>query len=213
MTDLLDLIEEAEQERRLEAPSPCLFGSPARGIPARKAELEAWRASHGNFASTPRSHAWHLALTHPGRPAGACRPSVLDADLRCGNWRHRESVDGQCCCVGDLLYRGACTACDWEGPVRLDENEATEDAHGHAWPGWRDLPVLAEAAPRGRDGLIDRKGTARWIAECAPLYPAGWIESGGPVKTARGDKRGTRHVPGSTPFGGYDMAAEEAPRG
>jgi hypothetical protein len=207
MTDLLDLIEEA----RLEAPAPCLFGSQARGLPARAAEYAAWKAVHGAFGSQPRSHAWAHAITHPKGQTGACRPSLMSADLRCGNWHHGSSHDGPCSCAGDLVYRGACTGCDWEGLVRLTENHATEDAHDHAWPGWRELPVIARAAPRGTSAE-DKRDYDRWLEAAVPLHPAGWIESGGPVRTARQAGRGTRHVPGhGTPFGGYDMAAE-APR-
>ena len=52
MTDVLagqlDLLA-AIEEVKLEAPAPTLYGSPARGLAARAAEYDAWRAEHGSF--------------------------------------------------------------------------------------------------------------------------------------------------------------------
>lgn len=72
-TDLLGLIAEAEHDELLAVIPPTLFGSPARGLPARAAELSAWQSAYGNFGSHPRSHAWTLAYTPTpaSRPAGA----------------------------------------------------------------------------------------------------------------------------------------------
>lgn len=196
MTDLLDLIAEAERE----VPAPCLFGSATRGIPARIAELEAWKAAYGAFDSSRGSRAWDHATCHPRSPTRACRPSALSADLRCGDWRHREGFYGACSCAGGLLYRGACTGCDWEGLIRDGEMPAVEDAHDHAWPGWRELPVITARKPK------DAKAAARWWQEVAAACPAGWIASGGPVRIARDGRHNGSH---GTPHGGYDMAVHE----
>ena len=77
-------------------------------------------------------------------------------------------------------------------------NAAAENACDHTWPGWREVPVVA-AVPE------ERKKRATWVERVTALYPAGWLEDGGPIRTQR-TGYGTRHVPGRTPFGGYDLA-------
>jgi len=188
--DLFTAIDEA----KLEAPAPSLYGSAARGLAARAAEMQAWRSEHGNFGCLPRSHAWTVHITCPDTPTDRCQPTVLSADLRCDCDRFED-----CYCIGDLMYRGACRGCDWEGEPHEEENTAAEDACEHAWPGWRELPVVP---------AVPDKGTtrARWIEDVAALYPPGWLEDGGPIRTSRRHS-GTRHVPSRTPFGGYDLAA------
>ena len=191
--DLLAVIEEA----KLEAPMRTLYGSPARGLAARAAEFAAWRAAHGSLGSYGRSHAWTVCLTCPDTPTDRCQPTVLFADLRCNCGRYRDSY--RCTCVGDLMYRGACRQCDWEGDPRDRENAAAEDACDHAWAGWAELPVVP-AVPQ------ERKKRAAWVEQVSELYPVGWLEDGGPIRTAR-SRSGSRHVAGRTPFGGYDLAA------
>jgi hypothetical protein len=191
----LDLFAELDAEPARPGPAaPTLYGSPARGLAARAAEAEAWRARHGTLDSIRCSHAWQVHITCPDTPTGRCQPTVLSADLRC------DCLD-DCSCVGDLMYRGACRGCDWEGDPRDGENAAAEDACDHAWPGWRDVPVV----PRVPD---DRKRRAAWVERFAARYPTNWIADGGPIRTRRGGL-GIRHVPGRTPFGGYDLAADD----
>jgi hypothetical protein len=74
---------------------------------------------------------------------------------------------------------------------------------GHTWPGWQQLPVVRRVPE-------ERKARARWIADVTAAYPPGWLEDGGPIRTAR-TGAGSRHVPTRTPFGGYDLAAESGP--
>ena len=187
--DLFAAIEDA----KLDAPAPTLYGSPARGLPVRAAEFAAWRQAHGSFGSSRRSHAWTVCLTCPDTPTQRCQPTVLSADLRCDCDRY-----DRCRCVGDLMYRGACRHCEWEGEPRAGENAAAEDACDHAWPGWHDMPVVP-AVPD------ERNKRAAWVEKASELYPAGWLEAGGPIRTTR-SRGGTRHVPSRTPFGGYDLA-------
>lgn len=125
-----------------------------------------------------------------------CQPYILSADLRC---RHHWNP---CECVGDLIYRHLCT-CGHVDTPRAGENPAAEDAMDHAWPGWRDLPILASSMPQ------ERKQQTRWVEDVTSAYPDGWLQAGGPVRTARG-RMGTRHVPGRTPFNGYDMGVTVA---
>lgn len=187
--DLLAAIEDA----KLDDPAPTLYGSLARGLAARAAEFAAWRDTYGSFASIGRSHAWTVCITCPDTPTERCQPTVLSADLRCDCDRYDE-----CTCIGDLMYRGACRHCDWEGEPHDRENTAAEDACDHAWPGWRDVPVVPTVPE-------ERKKRAAWLERTVEIYPPGWLEDGGPIRTARSGY-GTRHVPSRTPFGGYDLA-------
>lgn len=187
--DLFAAIEEA----KLGAPAPTLYGSSARGLAARAAEFAAWRDAHGSFGSVGRSHAWTVCITCPDTPTERCQPTVLSADLRCDCDRYDE-----CSCMGKLMYRGACRHCDWEGEPHDEENAAAEDACDHAWPGWRDVPVVP-GVPE------ERKRRATWVEQTVEIYPTDWLEDGGPIRTAR-RRGGHRHVPGRTPFGGYDLA-------
>jgi Family of unknown function (DUF6349) len=195
--DLFTAIEEA----KLEAPAPTLYGSPARGLAARAAEMTAWRNEYGGFGCLPRSHAWTVHISCPDTATERCQPTVLSADLRCDCDRFDDHCES-CCCIGELRYRGACRGCDWEGDPRAEENRAAEDACDHAWPGWRDLPVVPSVPD-------ERKSRARWVERVAALYPLAWLEDGGPIRTSR-SKYGTRHVPSRTPFGGYDLAVADA---
>lgn len=193
--DLFAEIEAADVQRAFDE-APSIYGSTARGYCQRLDDADTWTTTHGHFDSLRRSHAWRAACGSPDQPAastGTCRPAVLTADLRCSHYEE------DCSCVGSLVYRGACLHCDWEGDVRADENTAAEDAHDHAWPGWRDLPIV----PRRPE---NPKARPRWVETVNDAYPAGWLESGGPIRTARAEY-GTRHVPNYTGFGGYDLCA------
>jgi hypothetical protein len=95
------------------------------------------------------------------------------------------------------LYQGACLGCDWEGETRARNGDAVEDAHDHAWPGWRDLPAVQQP----------KANYERWLTEVKRAYPPAWLEAGGPIVTIRSDSRFSRHLPGRAPGGGYDLAA------
>ena len=190
--DIFGALEEVAQNR----PPLCLYGSSARGLAARASEFEAWCTEHGHFGSLLRAHAWHPhAYGALNTPTGRCQAAVLDVDLR-----PHDSFPAECECTeaGALLYRGACRGCDWESSrPRDDENVAAEDALDHAWSGWRILPVMPTMPG-------DPKKLARWTAELSAAYPDGWLEAAGPVRTWR-QGLGTRHVPGRSPWGGYDV--------
>ncbi|MFC4060202.1 DUF6349 family protein [Planomonospora corallina] len=115
-------------------------------------------------------------LTQPGEPAP---PTVAHPD-RPGR------------------YRATCPACGHKGPVRSSANEAVEDGCDHAYPGWRELPVVV---PRP----FKETHRPRWEADCRAAYPPGWFDREGPVREYRGGG-GMRHVPGLAPGGGYCMA-------
>jgi Family of unknown function (DUF6349) len=192
-----------------EQPSPCLYDSPARGLAARLAEFEAWKAQYGSFGSLRRAHAWCQPWrTDTASPPGRCQPAVLSVDLR---------TDGgprviPCTCqieLHALLYRGACRWCAWEGGPHGSENYAVEDACEHAWPCWRWLPVIATSDPDMASGASAQRAKDQWAKQVAAVYPEGWLEAGGPVRTHR-NPGATRHVAGRTPFGGYDLGTTEA---
>jgi N12 class adenine-specific DNA methylase/superfamily I DNA/RNA helicase len=169
------------------APGSALASGPqVQGYAAYMAELRA-RAS-GDTDVSDRLSRWGLAIAHASGQTPGCQPTVLTAHLG-------DSLD--------LRYRGACRGCDWEGEIRPRENPATEDAHDHAFPGWRDLPAV-EQIPR------TPKARERWMREVTSMYPPGWLERGGPVRTLR--KPGlTRHHPMNTAgLTGYDIAAQTA---
>ncbi|MFI9391861.1 DUF6349 family protein [Streptomyces bauhiniae] len=138
---------------------------------------------------------WRINWGHPGfahrtppEPTTEHQPTVL---VR--SWG-RPAPDGS----GETwpyLHRGACLGCTWEGPDRRRTDEAVEDAHDHTHPGWRDLPAVPEHQGR------------RWLTYVQHLYPDGWFDRGGPVRTVRtGIEK--RHRPGVAPGGGYDLAVQ-----
>lgn len=138
---------------------------------------------------------WSLAACHSGVPSETCAPTVEDRDLRD---------------VGGVLeYRGACRSCKWRGPVADSENAATETAHDHTHPAWRDLPIV-EPFPSEAAGTTKAAAKARetWLVTQASQLPKGWLEGGGPILTKRSALT-NRHRDGGTPFGGYDMAGGE----
>jgi Family of unknown function (DUF6349) len=193
--DIFGVLEDVAQDR----PPLCLYRSQTRGLHARGAEFAAWQEEHGRFASVLRAHAWHPgAFGDADSPTSRCQASVLSVDLR-----PDASYPMACDCTraNALLYRGACRHCDFEGTPRDGENPAAEDALDHAWPGWRDFPVVAPVPG-------DPKAKPRWTGELAQAYPPEWLEAGGPIRTWR-QGLGTRHVPGRTPWGGYDAGVPE----
>jgi hypothetical protein len=204
----LDLFAEIETAARREraASAPGLFDLDQIGYFQRVARAEQWRAKFGDVRSIREAHAWVPCISqifNDYKPTDRCLPTLLTADLRCDHYR----LD--CACLGDLLYRGACFGCRWEGPPRDRENRAVEDAHDHAWPGWRDLPIVP-SPPEPGTSAKQRATTASWAAHVDDVYPADWLKTGGPIRTRRAPL-GTRHVPHRTGFGGYDLCGAIEP--
>jgi hypothetical protein len=80
---------------------------------------------------------------------------------------------------------------------------AVEAWHDHAWPGWRDLPILPLTPQTDRtDKGTSKRARAFFEAE----YPTEFQQSGAPVITQR-SRFGTRHVPNYSPWGGYDLCS------
>ncbi|MFD5553749.1 DUF6349 family protein [Streptomyces sp. NPDC127068] len=134
---------------------------------------------------------WHIQAGHPGgsysdlghdlTPPGHHTPTLLTRS------RPGSQADDE--------FRGGCLRCDWEGPTHRGErwskadNTAIEDAHDHAFPGWRTLPPITrvkerQEVPRNR----------RLWHQATSLYPAGWVEQGAP-RLAWSRYRHEAHVP------------------
>jgi hypothetical protein len=191
----------AEVVPRLFADRDCI------GYAQRVWAWEQWVETYGHFDSIRISHAWIPSMiTRPrDEPPDHCQAASLHASLYCGH--HRWEDETPCQCVGGTLHRGMCLYCDWEGPDRVSERKAIEDAHDHAWPGWRDLPVV----PRWpEEGSGKKKGMARaaWWAKVHELYPPGWVEQGGPILTRRQTGSTGAHQGWSHPHGGWDLCGE-----
>jgi Family of unknown function (DUF6349) len=189
-------------ETQLVTVPACLYQSAARGLAARAADYADWQAKYGGFGSLVRSHAWTVPWCSPDEPTPRCQPTILDVNLRAPDWPLSAPMPGCDCTttVDELLYRGACRNpdCNWEGDPVGEENRAVEDAADHAWPGWRDMPIIGQRPH-------DKKLEPRWAAKAILLYPAGWLEAGGPIRTAR-TPGGIRHNwQYATPWGGYDI--------
>ncbi|MFF3665421.1 DUF6349 family protein [Microtetraspora malaysiensis] len=136
----------------------------------------------------------------PPAPDGTCRAGV--------GWQYRpddvpmEPTEDE---PFHLRYRSRCSGCGHTGPARSRENRAAEDACDHAYPGWRDMPVMEYRPYEGK------KARARWEAAARAVYPEGWFERGGPVREYR-TGCGMRHVPKYAPGGGYCMAVARPKR-
>ena len=80
--------------------------------------------------------------------------------------------------------------------------------HDHAFPGWRQLPILP-AKLRGQMG--NRKMTPKLEQWLDANYPPEFRVPGAPILTDRGGS-GTRHVPEYSPYGGFDLSVDEQGR-
>ncbi|MFJ4668844.1 DUF6349 family protein [Kitasatospora purpeofusca] len=162
--------------------------------------IKAWIANYTTTGAVAR-HNTHLTLLRTSADPDAIRGSWRISYGQPGfdptnpvhpTERHTATVIDRVITQPDR--RGACLACNWEGPPRRDQNKAVEDALDHSHPGWRDLPTI----PRGTGG----KNVQRLRAYLDTTYPPDWFETGGPLKvftTTAND----RHEPGAARGGGY----------
>ncbi|MFB7085751.1 DUF6349 family protein [Streptomyces sp. NPDC056296] len=82
-----------------------------------------------------------------------------------------------------------------------------EEAHDHAFPGWRTLPPITTVEDRW---AVPRSRSRR--AQLIARYPAGWIDQGAPVVTWRRYRR-EAHAP---PYAGrprYELRITRPSRG
>ncbi|MEV0278562.1 DUF6349 family protein [Streptomyces sp. NPDC050610] len=119
---------------------------------------------------------WHILHGHPGGAYSDFGHDPTPPEHHTPTLLTRRTY-GQ----DDDQYRGGCLACDWEGdvppgPGHAACNAAIADAHDHAFPGWRALPITphrGEAWDLPRNQLL-------W-AQIAAGYPRGWAEAGAPL--------------------------------
>ena len=169
-----------------------------------RVELDAafahWQFLNGGYGSYARSHMWHRSIAAPnGAELGEHCFDLFSADLRCQPESHGRP-HSECACVGDLTYQAICEPCSWH-VVTVGENTAVESWHDHALTGWRQLPIVpARIRTRDQKGRLS-KPAHNWIAE---HYPEAMQVPGAPIITER--DAGTRHVPGRSPWGGYDLS-------
>lgn len=171
------------------------------------AELDAafahWRFLNGGYDSFALSRMWHRAIAVPGGVVVDDHTfDLFTADLRC---RHDASPDRRCACVGDLAHQAVCEPCKWH-QITYDENAAVESWHDHAVVGWRDLPIVPATIQLSNDKGLTGSALA-WIDE---YYPTHMRFPGAPIITER-PRLGTRHVPGRSPWGGYDLSQTALP--
>ncbi|MFE7469100.1 DUF6349 family protein [Streptomyces sp. NPDC057499] len=180
---------------------------------ARARQTYYWRVRNARTRQSPASagQAWHIQPGHPGGaycdlgheldPPAHHTPTLLSRSRPTGRRADEQE------------FRGACLACEWEGPVHSGDgfgdgdNEAVEDAHDHCFPGWRTLPPITTvedrwAVPRSR---------SRW-AQLISRYPAGWVDRGAPVVAWRRYRR-EAHAPPHAGRPRYELRVTRPPRG
>lgn len=164
------------------------------------AAFEHWRFLYVHDKTHVNPRMWHRSITVAESNALAEHAFVLyTTDLRCEPWKYADKHDG-CTCLGELMYQAICEPCEWNG-ITDSENEAVEMWHDHALPGWRELPIVpSRLQMMDKDGLS--KAAKTWIGE---HYPKSMQVPGAPIITER-RPYGTRHVPGRSPWGGYDLS-------
>jgi len=96
----------------------------------------------------------------------------------------------------DWFYRSGCTACGWTSQSRDSYVLALGEGLDHAFPDWWKQPIV-NRAKAGSD-----KG--EWGRNVARMYPPGWFETGGPVRTHRFGYDSDPEA-GGAPGGGWDM--------
>jgi hypothetical protein len=208
---LADMIDELMEEDRV-ATLPEWTGMPLGRLVTsyfHPDEIDAawrrWIEVNGHFNSLFLSKMWHRSWTSPHATIGEHTIDQFDVDLRCAAGAHesRRTTDplGRLCqCVGDITTQIICARCSWH--YIGTESDGIEAWHDHAFPGWRDLPIVP-AKLRGKTG--GTKMTPKLEAWFQDNYPAAFRIAGAPILTER-EKYGTRHVPAYSPFGGYDLS-------
>jgi len=151
-------------------------------------------------------HAWRssLCLDLPGITEEGHTFVAYTADTRChckfGYRTVTEFADaGGCRCVGELLTKTICEGCTWHHIGT--EPQAVEAWMNHAFVDWQTLPIFP-AKLRGQMG--SREMTEKRQDWLEANYPARFRSPLAPILTDRG-RVGARHVPGYSPYGGFDM--------
>jgi len=160
------------------------------------AALDRYIAEHGNFGCFVDSGMWHRALCAKPLLIEGHQLHVFNAELRRG-----EGDDAPV----ELIYQANCPDCCWRH-IDPSENAVVEAWHDHAMPGWRELPLVPRKLAAQMDSEKKKAALLAWIDE---HHPADWRFPGAPIRTSR-SPHGTRHVPGRSPLGGYDLGVLDA---
>lgn len=128
--------------------------------------FEHWQFLHKLDISRTQSRMWHRAISVPGEvDVGDHGFGFFTADLRCEPWKH-DKPHGDCLCAGDLTYMAACEPHGWN-LIADHENSAVEGWHDHAFPGWRELPIVP-ARLRDVEKIGLSKAAKKWIEDHYP---------------------------------------------
>lgn len=174
------------------------------------AALDRWRAQYGDFGSYPMSHMWHRALCDPPLILEEHELNLYNADGRCdlhlygvaSPGRDEASHDHAANPLpGETMAQANCPTCRWHC-VDRSARTVVEAWHDHAFPGWRELPVLPAKLTHNRG---DKKADARVRDWVLTHYPIAWHVEGAPIITERG-MHANGAVARRSPFGGYDLA-------
>jgi hypothetical protein len=202
--DIDDLIREsAPPPEAFAGRAPLHFTVEVFTVPELQEAWDHFVRVNGHFDSIARSHMWNGREGSDATPGHAMR--MFSADLRCGhyspmNWHGESSYHY---CPAYLVRRVVCE-CTYATPISTSERAVVEDWHDHAWAGWRDLLPIPERLRGGTGNSKMTPALSDWVAN---NYPAGWGTDGAPIVTERDTAWATRHVPGYSPWGGYDLAA------
>jgi len=151
-------------------------------------------------------HTWTpaLCLDMRGETEDGHTFIAYTADTRCNcKFDYRTVADfeeaGRCRCVGDLLTKAICAECRWHNIGT--ERRAVEAWMDHAFPGWQALPrfPIKLRGPMGSRQMTDKREA--WLEA---NYPQRFRTALSPILTSR-EPIGSRHVPGYSPYGGFDM--------
>ena len=187
--DIFGVIDAADHEERAKD-LPIHFTTDPTLTPDDLADaMQVWIDRHGRFGCHVNSNMWHPAIVGPYGTNGPHSAYAVTADLRCGH--HGRAG---CSCPGDLVDRIYCADCQWWTGIHDNDSAAAVDYLDHCWPGWRDLPVLAE--PKAEKRIKIPKS-----------YPAEWNIPGAPILIDGGADRKAA-VWGRSPLGGFDVSLD-----
>ncbi|MFE4639198.1 DUF6349 family protein [Streptomyces sp. NPDC056773] len=152
--------------------------TPAAGARARQNTY--WRARNAwNPQILAPAETWHIKAGHPGGAYSDHGHEPIAPDQHVPTLLTRQPAGPRC--PGE--YRGACLGCEWEGDPhtgpgqwKQGHNSAVEDAHDHAYPGWRKLPGIKKI----KDAW-DLPHNRRLWGQLSSCYPSGWIAAGAPL--------------------------------
>ena len=197
-----------------------------------------------NAESVTGPHGWrrwfHAVDVPDNRGPSGCELWEFTADLRCSIhdghggrmfWRqpcpmhlhnagfNDDADQERCQCVGELVHMCVCDPCGWN--AMGEAGDARRAWLDHAWPGWRNLPIIpAELTPPFGGALIPKNGSPNrgdvkagrlaheWATE---HFPPEWQVTGAPaIAYARPERHGMRGViERYAPFGGFLVYEKE----